>query len=120
VDGHEREKMGDPMAIDKKIMDQLLTTTRSPRISSERTVCSKSWSKPILERALQAERTDVLRKNPGTAIFQINVTRISRLGLVFSLQNIADCKEVQSVQNFGELQSAAFSGLAPRRRPHQP
>ena len=24
--------------------------------------------------------------------------------LVFSLRNIADCKEVQSVQNFGEVQ----------------
>src|SRR5215471_14591526 len=47
-------------------------------------------------------------QEPRTAVFQINVTllhpRISRLGLVFSLRNIADCKEVQSVQNFGEIQ----------------
>src|SRR5215831_2118556 len=47
-------------------------------------------------------------QKPRTAVFQINVTllhpRISRLGLVFSLRNIADCKEVQSVQNFGEIQ----------------
>jgi hypothetical protein len=36
------------------------------------------------------------------AVFRINVTLLQ--GFAFSLGNIADCKEVQSVQNFGELQ----------------
>jgi len=34
--------MGDPMAIDKKLIDQLLTDYKKPRISSGRTVCSNS------------------------------------------------------------------------------
>jgi len=38
------------------------------------------------------------------AVFRINVTLLQ--GFAFSLGNIADCKEVQSVQNFGELQVA--------------
>ena len=42
------------------------------------------------------------------AVFRINVTLLQ--GFAFSLGNIADCKEVQSVQNFGELQRS-ISGL---------
>jgi len=44
------------------------------------------------------------------AVFRINVTLLQ--GFAFSLGNIADCKEVQSVQNFGRT-----TGLASTDQP---
>jgi len=58
------------MAIDKKIMDQLLTDYKKPEDLIGENGLLKELVKAILERALQAERTDVLRKNPGRQFFK--------------------------------------------------
>src|SRR5947207_2810712 len=53
-------KMEDPMAIDKKLIDQLLTDYKKPEDIIGENGLLKQLTKAILERALQAEMTDHL------------------------------------------------------------
>src|ERR1700751_3769134 len=52
--------MEDPMAIDKKLIDQLLTDYKKPEDIIGENGLLKQLTKAILERALQAEMTDHL------------------------------------------------------------
>src|ERR1700745_2864393 len=52
--------MEDPMAIDKKLIDQLLTDTKKREHIIAENGLLKQLTKAILERALQAEMTDHL------------------------------------------------------------
>jgi hypothetical protein len=60
VNGHGKEKIGDPMAIDKKLIDQLLTDYKKPEDIIGENGLLKELTKAILERALEAEMTDHL------------------------------------------------------------
>src|SRR5262245_4551749 len=52
--------MGEPMAIDKKLIDQLLTDYQKPEDIIGENGVLKQLTKAILERALEAEMTDHL------------------------------------------------------------
>ena len=52
--------MGEPMAIDKKLIDQLLTDYKKPEDIIGENGLLKELTKAILERALEAEMTDHL------------------------------------------------------------
>ena len=52
--------MEDPMAIDKKLIDQLLTDYKKPEDIIGENGLLKQLTKAILERALEAEMTDHL------------------------------------------------------------
>lgn len=59
------------MAIDKKLIDQLLTDYKKPEDIIGENGLLKELTKAILERALQAEMTDHLgyeKHDPGTAV----------------------------------------------------
>src|ERR1700722_7692295 len=51
-------KLGEPMAIDKKLIDQLLTDYKKPEDIIGENGLLKQLTKAILERALQAEMTE--------------------------------------------------------------
>src|SRR5437868_3166709 len=60
VNHHGRKKMENPMAIDKKLIDQLLADYKKPEDIIGEDGLLKQLTKALLERALQAELTDHL------------------------------------------------------------
>jgi hypothetical protein len=60
--------MEDPMAIDKKLIDQLLADYKKPEDIIGENGLLKQLTKAILERALQAEMTRTARL-PGPSVF---------------------------------------------------
>jgi hypothetical protein len=60
VNGHGKKKIGDPMAIDKKLVDQVLANCEKPEDIIGENGLLKELTKAILERALEAEMTDHL------------------------------------------------------------